>query len=340
MRHTHRFAAFALGLGLAAHLGLALAAPSGRIYTANERAASLSQVQLDSGVVRSIALPIAPHNVQVSPDGSLLLAVGMPAHDAHHAGESAGGQLLVFATAALDQPPFSLPAGEHPAHVVTDPAGRRAFVTDSAADRLRVFDLQQRAEIASVATGRYPHGLRLSPDGRTLYVANMRGDSVSVIDITTLKETAQIAVGGAPVQVGFTPDGRQAFVSLSATNQLGIIDTVSQRLLGRVGVGRTPIQVMASADGRQVYVANQGSSEKPDDRVSIVDLQTRQTIGSVITGKGAHGVVISSDGAYVFVSNIEAGSVSVIDTASRTVVATHRVGAGPNGISYAPAPTE
>lgn len=45
-------------------------------------------------------------------------------------------------------------------------------------------------------------------------------------------------------------------------------------------------------------------------------------------------MAISSDGAYVFVSNIEAGTFSVIDTASRTVVASHKVGAGPNGISY------
>ncbi|WP_152635524.1 hypothetical protein [Pseudomonas sp. Ant30-3] len=34
------------------------------------------------------------------------------------------------------------------------------------------------------------------------------------------------------------------------------------------------------------------------------------------------------------VSNIEAGIFSVIDTASRTVVASHKVGARPNGISY------
>ncbi|MCY1307132.1 YVTN family repeat [compost metagenome] len=54
------------------------------------------------------------------------------------------------------------------------------------------------------------------------------------------------------------------------------------------------------------------------------------------TGKGAHGVAISTDGAYVFVSNIEAGTVSVIDTHSRKVVGTHKVGAGPNGISFKP----
>ncbi|WP_082073230.1 YncE family protein [Pseudomonas sp. LFM046] len=336
MMSAKRFTSLALGLSLVTHLGLAMASPTGNVYTANERASSISQVDLATGEVSTVALPIAPHNVQVSPDGSLLLVVGISGHAGHSSGEKAGGQLLVFSTTALDRPQFSLPAGEHPAHVVTDSTGQRAFVTDSAANQVRVFDLKRRIELPGIPTGRYPHGLRLSPDGQTLYVANMRSDSVSLIDVATLKETVQIPVGKGPVQVGFAPDGRLAFVSLSAANQLGLIDTAGRKAIGKVDVGRTPIQMMATADGRQVYVANQGSGQNPDDRVSIVDPQTRSSIGTVTTGKGAHGVAISTDGAYVFVSNIEAGTVSVIDTNSRKVVGTHKVGAGPNGISFKP----
>lgn len=320
-------------------LNLAQAAPVGSVYTANERDNSISQVRLATGQTKTIALNIAPHNLQVSADDRWLLVVGMPAHGEHQGSAMSGmsmsvGELQVFSTAALDKPVFSLPAGEHPAHVVTDLSGQRAFVSDSAADLVRVFDLEQRSQIGTVKTGRFPHGLRLSPDGKTLYVANMRGASVSVIDTATLKQTAQIAVGKAPVQVGFAPDGRQAYVSLSGENQLGIIDTQSQRLIGKVAVGRTPVQMYASADGRQVYVANQGSSSEPDDRVSVVDPQTLKVVATLTTGKGAHGVAISRDGAYVFVSNLEAGTFSVIETASRSVLTSHKVGAGPNGISY------
>ena len=336
MMTAKRFSSMALGISLLIPLGLVMANPTGNVYTANERSASISQVNLATGDVSTVALPIAPHNLQVSPDGSLLLVVGVAGHAGHSSGEKPGGQLLVFSTSALDRPPFSFPAGDHPAHVVTDVTGLRAFVTDSAANQVRVFDLEQRIELPGIPTGRYPHGLRLSPDGRTLYIANMKSDSVSLIDVVTLKETAQIPVGKGPVQVGFAPDGRLAFFSLSATNQLGIIDTARRKVISKVDVGRTPIQMMATVDGRQVYVANQGSGQNPDDRVSIVDLQTRSSLGTVTTGKGAHGVAISSDGAYVFVSNIEAGTVSVIDTSSRKVVATHKVGAGPNGISFEP----
>jgi YVTN family beta-propeller protein len=321
--------AWALALGL----GNAGAAPAGWVYTANERDQSISEVQLDNGRVRTIKLDIAPHNVQLAADGAFLLAVGMSAHAAHH-GPGSQGQLLMLRPAALDAGASSIAAGEHPAHVVTDLGAERAFVSDSAANLVRVIDLKTKAELGQIATDQYPHGLRLSPDGQTLYVANMKGGTVSVIDLPTLQETKRIAVGKGPVQVGFSADGKQAYVSLSGENRLGLIDTASQRLVGKVAVGRTPIQMIAPAGTRLVYVANQGSSQHPGDTVSVVDPATAKVVATLKTGQGAHGVASSTDGAYVFVTNIESGTLSVIETATRKVVATHQVGAGPNGVTF------
>lgn len=322
----------ALALG-AAH---ALAAPTGTVFTANEREGSISRIDLASGTVSTSRIDIAPHNVQVSPDGRWLLATGMPRSADHksHAMGAMSGLLLVFRIDDLDQPVQTLPAGDHPAHVVTDLEGKRAFVTDSGAGAVRVFDLQSGQEVGRIATGRYPHGLRLSPDGTTLYVATMKSDAVSVVDVASLKETARIKVGKAPVQVGVAADGKLAFVSLSGENRLGLIDTSRHALIGKVPVARVPIQMFATPDGRQVYVANQGSAAAPDDRVTVIDPATRKVLSTITAGKGAHGVAMSGDGAYVFVTNIEDATVSVIDTIARRVVATHRVGAGPNGVSF------
>ena len=69
--------AVALGLACLLAVGVTWAAPTGFIYTANERAESISQVQLDSGAVKTVKTDISPHNVQVTPDGTRLLAVGV-----------------------------------------------------------------------------------------------------------------------------------------------------------------------------------------------------------------------------------------------------------------------
>lgn len=104
----------------------------------------------------------------------LVLAVGMPAHAELTGHDAATGQLLVFATDNLYRPLFNMQAGEHPAHVVTNGEGRRAFVTGLGTDRIMEFALQERREIPSDGTVRY----RLISGGRSLYVANMRNDSL------------------------------------------------------------------------------------------------------------------------------------------------------------------
>ena len=324
--------------------GVSSAAPlSGFIYTANERDASISEITLATGLVRTFKASIVPHNVQITPDGAFLLSVGMTAggHDKEGMqsmqkmqADNDEGKLLIFDVRNLDKPVATLPAGKHPAHVITDREGQRAFVTSSEENAITVLDLARRTVIGKIGTGASPHGLRPSPDGRELYVANVGDGSVSVVDTTTLKVVGRIPVGKAPVQVGFTPDGRQVYVSLRDENRVAIIDVATRRVIGTVDVARNPIQLYATSDGKTMYVANQGSEKAWDDKVSVIDLASRKVTTTVTTGPGAHGVVVDSSGKTAFVTNIEAGTVSAIDTTSQRVTATFKVGAGPNGITY------
>lgn len=315
---------------------------SGVIYTADEHGNSISAIDLATGRVTIVPIPISPHNVQISADGTRLFAVGDPAADAGHGhaagahgGKADAGQLVVLDTKRLAAPPVaSISVGNHPAHVVVDREGRLAFITLAATNSVAVVDLSRKQVVRRIATGRYPHGLRISPDGREAYVANVEDGSVSVIDIASAKEAARISIGRAPVQVGFTPDGSRVFVSLRDENRVAIIDAKARKVIGRVDVGSNPIQVHATPDGRFVYVANQGTETHPADTVSVIDVATGAVVSTIQTGAGAHGVAVDRDGRYVFVSNIVDGTVSVIEGGSRSVAATFRVGKGPNGITY------
>lgn len=322
----------------------ALARTGGIAYSANEGGNSISTVNLANGEVGAIALPIGPHNVDLSPDGKYLIAVGNPVtgaadgagghgHDAE-AGEAAtDGQLVILDPANTAAPKAVVAVGAHPAHVVADRQGR-AYVSLAGGDEIAVVDLAKAEVIGRIATGAYPHGLRLSPDESALFVANVEDGSVSVIDTQTLAESDRIKVGKAPVQVGFTPSGDRLFVSLRDENRVAIVDPASREVLSKVDVGRGPIQIMATPDGAHVYVANQGSEAEPDNSVSVIDAKTGQVVKTIVTGRGAHGVSASGDGAYVFVTNLVDDSVSIIDAASQQVVRTVAVGDRPNGIAY------
>ena len=352
---TRRFNGLLFGLAtVALTLGspaiaqsLAPSLTGGMVFTADEYGATISQIDLKGGKVTTVPATIEPHNIQISPDGSLLLAVGIAPDPAAQssdqssgtsmAGMAAPGELVLFDPHHLAAGPVArIAVGMHPAHVITDLAGKRAFVTNAEDDTLSVIDLASRKVTATVATGDYPHGQRLSPNGREIMVANVLSGTVSVIDTETLKEIASIPVGITPVQVGFTPNGSLLYVSLRDSNQVAVVDIKARKLVATVDVGRNPIQVFVTPDGRFVYVANQGAESNPDNTVSVIEVPTNKVVATIVTGRGAHGVVVSRDGATVFVTNILDATVSAIEVATQTVIATIPVGKGPNGITYLP----
>jgi YVTN family beta-propeller protein len=347
------------GTGLVQGLAAEPTLGQGTVFTADEEGGSISRIDLSSGEVRSISLPLTPHNVDVSTGAGLVFVVGVGRATESQSGESmgpmmdmdsamatgdghspaagteeSGGVLAVFDIEGMDRGPVAeIEVGHHPAHVVPDLNGERVFVTDSETNIVSVIDLDSQEVVKTVATGRYPHGLRLSPDGRELFVANVEDGSVSVIDVASLTEAQRIPVGKTPVQVGFTPDGSRVYVSLRDEDAVAVIDRSSRRVTTKIPVGRRPIQVYVTPDGRSVYVANQGSDEDPDNRVSIIDAASNQVTETLTVGAGAHGVAISRDGRFAYVTNIKENSVSVIDTTTQTVVQTVPVGRGPNGIA-------
>lgn len=321
-------------------------AGAGFVYTADERGNSISVIDLATGQVKTVATRMAPHNVQLSNDGRLLLAVGeiekkddkvRPTQAAMGGAES--GKLLLFHTRGMTlNSPLEIELGRDPAHVLVDANDRLAYVTNSMDNDLAIVDLPQKKVVGTIATGRMPHGMRMSPDGREIYIANVNDNNISVIDVGRSKEAARIAVGKAPEQVAFAPDGRFVYVSLRDENSVAVIDTAQRRKVASVPVGRNPIQVFLTPDGRFVYVANQGTQANPDNTVSVIDTATNRVVATITTGRGAHGVVASDDGAHVFITNIEDGTVSVIDVATQKVIDTIKVGKGPNGITFRSAP--
>ena len=317
------------------------ATASGHVFTADEHGNSISRIDLRSGRVEIAQVAITPHNVQYVAAGNRLLAVGMPAGSADgHSGDShesspQTGRLIVLDAGDIGSGKVvSVDIGAHPAHVVADREGARAFATNSSDNTVSVIDLATGSIIKAIATGDYPHGLRMSPDGRSIYVANVQDGTVTVIDTASLSEAARIKVGSAPVQVGFTPDGSRVYVSLRDENKVAVIDTATRQVSARIEVGRSPIQVHATPDSRFVYVANQGTETEPDDTVSVIDTASGKVVKTIRTGKGAHGVTVSAEGGFVFVTNIVDGTVSEISVESQSVIRTYRVGKGPNGITY------
>jgi YVTN family beta-propeller protein len=139
---------------------------------------------------------------------------------------------------------------------------------------------------------------------------------------------ATVAVGNAPGAVAVAPDGKHVYVSNNFSD-VSVIDTTTNTVVATIAVPRTVGGVAVTPDGKHVYVPN---GDEVSSSVSVVDTATNMVVVTFAlpVGSFATAVAITPDGTHAYVVNFIQGgfpgTVSVIATASNTVVATIPVG--------------
>jgi YVTN family beta-propeller protein len=215
-----------------------------------------------------------------------------------------------------------------------------------------VIDSSTNTVTTNIAHGEgYAFGMGVSPDGASLYITEA-GDTVSAIDTATHAVRSTITVGETPISVAFSPDGAHAYVANGGSDSVSVINTVTNTVATTIpiaGAGDfrpTPVSVAVSPDGAHAYVAN-SFFPAANGTVSVIDTTTNSVTATIPVGSTPDVVAVSPDGARVCVTNywdgvVEvgpkivswgAGTVSVIDTASRAVTSIVTVGSLPRGVA-------
>ncbi len=187
-----------------------------------------------------------------------------------------------------------------------------------------------------VPTGRDPAHVILTPNGQTAYVTNSSEDTVTVIDTNAMTVTATIAVGKFPHGLRPSPDGQWIYVANVNSNTVSVIDAASNRKIADVEVGQKPVQVGFAPDGRFVYVSLNG-----ENAVGKVDVGTRKLVSKLQVGLGPIQVYVTPDGKYLLAANQgtkdqPSTTVSIVDTATFTVLGTVETGRGAHGVVIEP----
>ena len=209
--------------------------------------------------------------------------------------------------------------------------------------------------VGTIPVAGEPLGIDVAPDGASTYVVSVFGEgrdrgTVSIISSVSSSVTKVIPVGVAPVGIAVSPDGARAYVTnffgddptRGSNGTVSVLDAGSQEIVGTITVGSGPSLVAVSPDSHTVYVANECGATLPCDSrreigsVSVIEADT--VTAEIPVGRGAEGLAVTPDGGRVLVTNFcdnavncgsNAGSVSVIDAASKSIVGTIPVGRGP-----------
>jgi DNA-binding beta-propeller fold protein YncE len=165
-----------------------------------------------------------------------------------------------------------------------------------------------------------PYNMYFTPDGHYAIVVAEALDRLDFRDPKTLALEHSLPVNCPGIDhMDFSADGTYLIASCEFAGELLKVNVATQTVVAKLSLGSTrnmPQDVKVSPDGAVFYVADMAAGG-----VWLVDGARFTVLGFLPTGAGAHGLYPSRDATDLYVSNRQAGSVSVVDFATRTVVA-------------------
>jgi YVTN family beta-propeller protein len=182
-----------------------------------------------------------------------------------------------------------------------------------------------------------PYNMYFTPDGKQAIVvaeAHARLDFRDAHSMA-LQSSLEVPECKGINHADFAIDGRYALFTCEFGGKLAKIDMVNRKVVGYLLLDKKgmPQDIRIAPDGKVFYVADMMA-----DGIHVVDGDSFTKIGQIPTGTGAHGLYPSRDGSKLYISNRGSnkvhgqrrgkGSVSVLDFATRKVVATWPIPGG------------
>lgn len=233
--------------------------------------------------------------------------------------------------------------GHQPYGVVVSPDGGRLFVTEQGDSRLLVLDTATFTTVAAIPVNDRPSGVAITGDGSTLVISHLLAGTITLFDLDPMGPGLLVPLwpdSNLVQSIVLSPDSTIAYLPHTRANTsnpvltfdttvfplVSLVDlTVPRHLVGEQvsldsadppGIG-LPFDAALMPGGEILYVVNAASND-----VTVVDLNNRQGLAHIEVEDNPRGIAISPDGSTAWVNNTLAGTVSVIDTESNSVVDT------------------
>lgn len=144
--------------------------------------------------------------------------------------------------------------GNDPDWVTVNPAGTRAYVTNSSDDTVSVIDLNTNAVTATISVGNQPNGVAVNPSGTRAYVSTSQG--VSVIDTATNAASTPIDIAYLAPGIAATESYAYATVSYNGAKVV-VIDSSTNAVTATISVGPDYLRGIAvDPNGTRAYVVD------------------------------------------------------------------------------------
>ncbi|WP_324079894.1 beta-propeller fold lactonase family protein [Geomonas sp.] len=218
----------------------------------------------------------------------------------------------------------NLRVGVSPLGITINRFGTKAYVTNSGDGTVSLLDTASNIVLPTyIRVGPEPAGIAVSPNEGKLFVSNF-GVSISIIDLRTN------AIANIPVSsscLAFSPDGSKV---IAGGYDATIIDAATNAVIKRLPTGRQVRDIAINSAGTVAFMACEGIDG------GLIELQLDSpgyTMSRFFNGISLAGIAISPFGNEVYVSDEQNHQVLAINTTSRRIVRSYRVGNNPRGLA-------
>lgn len=232
------------------------------------------------------------------------------------------GNTLSKVDLATGKEVLSLPSCTNPHELATSPDGRHVALACYGGTSVDIFATDNLERIASIDLGANarPHGIVWHANGDIYATAEGRRSvfwinqpfgplGPQTFEFGTGKEGSHM--------LAVSPDARTAWTTDLGSRTVTRIDFVTRRAPLSVTVGEEPEGIALSPDGKTLWVSARGSNQA--FALNPVTMEVRQTVA---TGRFPLRIAIRPQGDVAVTSDLQDGSLTVIDTASATVIRT------------------
>jgi YVTN family beta-propeller protein len=216
-------------------------------------------------------------------------------------------------------------------HVVPAWDLRTLYATNDVGNSLTPIDPDSGQRAGPNISVADPYNMYFTPDGRHAIVVEEANETLAFRDPHTFALQKALAVHCAGVDhMDFSADGSFALASCEFSAQMVRIDLRTETVSGYLHVGGSPQDVKLSPDGRTFYVANRFLPSAGSSGVQLVDARSLRLRAFIPTRLDAHGLYVSRNTKQLYVTNRAGGAITVIDFATRRIVATWPVPGTPD----------
>ena len=232
------------------------------------------------------------------------------------------------------------PVGRSPQHIVPSWDMHTLWVTNNAEGRtdgsLTPID-PTTGKPGNAVMVDDPYNMYFTPDGKQAIVVAEAHARLDFRDPHTMQLQSSLDVPDCKGinHADFSIDGKYAIFTCEFGGKLAKIDMVQRKVIGYLELQKKgmPQDIRIAPDGKVFYVADMMA-----DGVYVIDGDRFEKIGFIATGVGTHGLYPSRDGTQLYIANRGSnhvhggshgkGSVSVLDFATRKIVATWPIPGG------------